>query len=75
MAVRLHYYDVLLLAIGASVAIGVTVGLVTTLPLQLTVIIAAILGLALTAHGLFIRGPVDSINDLGDEMDVGPRQR
>lgn len=75
MVVRLHYYDVLLLAIGVSVAAGVIIGFLTTLPLQITIVVAAILGLLLTAHGLFIRGPVDTIDDLGEEVEVSPPGR
>lgn len=76
-ALRLHYYDLLLAAIAASVVVGVGVGTFTEVPLRYAVVGAALVGILLTGHGLFVRGPVDGVEDLAEEvevdLDVGPR--
>ncbi|MFB6112346.1 MAG: hypothetical protein ABEJ35_07415 [Halobacteriaceae archaeon] len=67
---RLHYYDILLAAIGVAILVGVAIGVLTEIPIELAVIGAALIGILLTAHGLFVRGPVDSPADLAEEVEI-----
>lgn len=65
-----QYYDLVLLGIGASVAAGGAVGLLTPVPLTTAVIVACLFAAALVGHGLFVNGPVDGFTDLAEEVEA-----
>ncbi|SEW21649.1 hypothetical protein [Natrinema salifodinae] len=67
MGVTIQYYDLVLLGILVSLLLGVVVSYVTGLSTALTVPAAAVLGIALIYHTLFLRGPVNSTEDLSEE--------
>lgn len=69
MGYSLQYYDLILLAILVSLILGFSVGLVTPLPIFLSVIVMALVGVGLIAHALFIRGPVSEFDDLTEEVE------
>ncbi|WP_135851401.1 hypothetical protein [Halorussus salinus] len=70
MEYTVQYYDLVLVAIFATMAAGAGVGLLTSLALPTAVTIAGLTAALLIAHGLFVRGPVDGPEDLTDEVDV-----
>ena len=69
MAYTWQYYDVVLLGVAVSLALGTGVGLLTTVPLTLAVTGAGLVAIALIGHGLFVNGPVDEPADLTNEVD------
>ena len=70
MDYTVQYYDLVLLAIVVTMAIGAGVGLLSTLALPTAVTVAGLVAILLIAHGLFVNGPVDSPADLTDEVDA-----
>jgi len=64
-----QYYDVVLLGVAVSLALGTGVGLLTPVPLTLAVTGAGLVAIALIGHGLFVNGPVDEPADLTNEVD------
>jgi hypothetical protein len=65
----LQYYDLILLAMIASVGVGVGVGIVTTLSMPLAVSLFGIVAIAFIGHALFINGPVNDVEDLAEEIE------
>lgn len=70
MGYTLHYYDLLLGGIAISLLVGIAIGLLTDITLTTSVTLAALVGVILVAHGLFIRGPVEDVSDLSEEVEV-----
>jgi len=65
-----QYYDLVLAAIFLSLAAGVVVGEMTTVPATTSVTAAGFIGTVLVGHSLFVNGPVDEPEDLTDEVDT-----
>ena len=65
-----QYYDLVLVAIFATMVAGAGVGLLTALALPTAITGAGLLAALLVAHGLFVHGPVDDVGDLADEVDA-----
>jgi hypothetical protein len=65
-----QYYDVVLLGVFVSMAVGVGAAVLTPLAMTSTVPVAGGVAIALIAHGLFVNGPVDDPADLTDEVDA-----
>ncbi|MFB6172197.1 MAG: hypothetical protein ABEJ23_06665 [Haloarculaceae archaeon] len=65
-----QYYDVVLVAIFASLALGAAVGVVTSVPLPAAVVATGLVSAALIGHALFVNGPVDDPQDLAEPVDV-----
>ena len=70
MSYTWQYYDVVLAAIFATMAVGAGVGLLTSLALPTAITGAGFVAALLVAHGLFVNGPVDGAGDLTDEVDA-----
>ena len=70
MTYTVQYYDLVLVAIFATMALGATVGFLTTVAIPTAIVGAGLLAAALIAHGLFVNGPVDGLDDLSDEVKV-----
>jgi hypothetical protein len=66
----MRYYDLVLLGVGGNMAIGAVVGVLTTLPLEFAVIGPGSAAVAITAHGMFVRGPIDEPSDLPEAVDA-----
>lgn len=67
---RLQYYDLILLAISASLLFGLLLGILTPVPLRLSVAVLALLATALVIHAIFINGPVEKVADLRRDVEV-----
>lgn len=67
MRVSIQYYDLVLLGILCSLLLGVAISYVTAVTTALTVPAAAIIGIALIYHTIFLRGPVNSTDELTEE--------
>ncbi|NEU56666.1 hypothetical protein [Halorussus sp. MSC15.2] len=70
MDYTVQYYDLVLVAIFATMGVGAVVGVLTSLALPTAVIIAGVVAALVIAHSLFVRGPVDEPGDLTDEVDA-----
>ncbi len=68
MGPTLHYYDLVLLAIAASLGTGVLVGYATPVPLPLAILGLGVVAIAFIGHALFVNGPVDDTEDLAEEV-------
>lgn len=69
MGYSLHYYDLVLLAIAASLGVGVAIGLMTPIAVTTAAVAFGLLAVILVGHALFINGSVDEVTDLADEID------
>jgi uncharacterized ion transporter superfamily protein YfcC len=70
MDYTVQYYDLVLVAIFATMATGAAVGTLTSVALPTAVTVAGLAAVLVIAHGLFVNGPVDSPADLTDEVDA-----
>ncbi|WP_128478031.1 hypothetical protein [Halorussus pelagicus] len=70
MSYTVQYYDLVLVAIFATMAVGTGIGVLTPLALPTAVTLAGVAAALLIAHGLFVRGPVDGAEDLTDEVET-----
>lgn len=67
------YYDLVLLGVLASLLFGGAIGAFTAVGTVPAVVASAALAIGLIAHALFVRGPVNRIEDLTDEVErIGP---
>lgn len=64
-----QYYDLVLLAIAASLVTGGGVGLLTPVDLSTAIVGFGVVALLLVGHALFVSGPVDQPADLTDEVE------
>jgi hypothetical protein len=53
-----------------SMATGGAIGTFTAVPVTVAVLAFGLLAIAIIAHGLFVNGPVDDVEDLTDEVDA-----
>lgn len=70
MSYTWQYYDLVLVAIFATMALGAGVGVLTPIETSTAVTAAGLLAALLVGHGLFVRGPVDGPGDLTDEVEA-----
>jgi hypothetical protein len=70
MDYTVQYYDLVLVAIFATMGLGAGVGVFTPLALPTAVTVAGVAAALLIAHGLFVNGPVDGPEDLTDEVEA-----
>ena len=70
MAYSLHYYDLVLLCIIASLGLGAVIGLTTAIAFEVAVPLFGLVAIAFVAHALFVNGPVDEAEDLTEEVAV-----
>lgn len=64
-----QYYDLVLVAIAASLGTGSLVGLLTSVGLSTAVVGFGLVALLLVGHALFVNGPVDEPADLTAEVE------
>lgn len=70
MGYTLQYYDLVLISIGASLGIGAAVGYATPVPYPAAIVGLGVVAIAFIGHALFVNGPVDEKEDLGDEIEL-----
>ena len=68
MVYSLHYYDLVLAVIGASLVLGAGIGYLTALAFELTVPAFGAIAIGFILHALFVNGPVDDVEDLTGEV-------
>lgn len=68
----LHYYDLVLFGVIAPILLAAGAAAVTDAQAMVVVPIAALASVAVIGYGLFIRGPVDSVEDLTEEVEDVP---
>ncbi|PCR91871.1 hypothetical protein [Natrinema ejinorense] len=68
MGRTLHYYDLVLVAIAASLGAGAVVGYATTIPYPAAIAALGIVAIGFIGHALFVNGPVDDPADLTEEV-------
>lgn len=64
-----QYYDLVLLAIAASMGTGGVVGALTTVDYTTAVVGFGLVAMLLVGHALFVNGPVDAPADLTDQVE------
>ncbi|PGF16042.1 hypothetical protein CP556_07870 [Natrinema sp. CBA1119] len=70
MGYTLQYYDLVLVAIAASLGTGAVVGYATPVPLTAAIGVLGLVSIAFIGHALFVNGPVDDAEDLREEVSV-----
>ena len=70
MGYTLHYYDLVLACIAASLGLGAGIGYVTPIALEPAVAVFGLVAIGVISHALFVNGPVDEPEDLTDELEV-----
>lgn len=63
------YYDLVLLAIAASILVGVGVGFATPLDMMAAVPLFGLVAIAIIGHALFVNGPIDEVEDFTEEVE------
>lgn len=64
MGYAIHYSDLVLVGILASLVAGGALGYLLPLETTVTVPVMAVGGMVLIYHSIFINGPVDGVDDL-----------
>ncbi|WP_306054601.1 hypothetical protein [Natronococcus wangiae] len=70
MDYTLQYYDLVLISIAASLAVGVLVGYATPVALEVAIVGLGVVAIAIIGHALFVNGPVDEVDDLTEEVEL-----
>ncbi len=68
MGYTVHYYDLVLVCIAASLAVGALVGYATPIALEVSIVVLGFVAIGLILHALFVNGPVDRPEDLTAEV-------
>ena len=69
MDYTVHYYDLVLVAIAASMVAGVVVGAFTVVSLSVSIPVLGLVAIAIVGHALFVNGPVERIEYLAEEVE------
>ena len=69
MNYTLHYYDLVLLGIAGSLALGAGIGVATAVPTTVSIPLFGLVAIAIIGHGLFVNGPVDEVAELTEEVE------
>jgi hypothetical protein len=64
------YYALVPIGVGLSALLGGAVGVVPALSVRLTVSVAGLVAFLVMGHGMFVDGPVDSPEDLEEEVET-----
>ncbi|QRV17000.1 hypothetical protein JMJ58_09090 [Haloterrigena salifodinae] len=70
MGYSLHYYDLVLVCIAASLGLGAGIGYATTIAIETSVAVLGLVAIAFIVHALFVNGPVDQPEELTGEVDL-----
>lgn len=69
MGYTLHYYDLVLLCIAASLAAGAVIGIATPIAFEVAIAGLGIVAIGFIGHALFVNGPVDELEELTEEVE------
>lgn len=69
MSYTFHYYDLVLVVIAGSLLAGVGVGVATAIAITVAVPVFTLVAIGVILHALFVRGPVDDLEDLTEEVE------
>ena len=69
MGYAFHYYDLVLVVIAGSLLAGVGVGAATAVAMTVAVPLFTLVAIGVILHALFVRGPVDDLEDLTEEVE------
>ena len=72
MDYTLQYYDLVLVAIIGSIALGGAIGALTPVAMPLAIALLGAVAIAFMGHAMFVNGPVDDFEDLTQEVDENP---
>lgn len=72
MDYTLQYYDLVLVAIISSIALGGAIGALTPVAMPLAILLLGAVAIAFMGHAMFVNGPVDDFEDLTQEVDENP---
>ena len=70
MGYTVQYYDLVLVAIIASLAVGGAIGVLTAVAMPVAIVLLGGVAIAVMGHAMFVRGPVDDFEDLTDEVEL-----
>ncbi|QSX00660.1 hypothetical protein [Haloterrigena alkaliphila] len=70
MGYSLHYYDLVLACIAASLGLGAVIGTVTAVALEVAIAVLGLVAIGFIVHALFVNGPVDDTEDLAEEIEL-----
>ena len=70
MGYSLHYYDLVLVCIAASLGIGAVIGALTSVALETSIAVLGLVAIGFIVHALFVNGPVDDTADLTEEVEL-----
>lgn len=70
MGYSLHYYDLVLLCIAASLGLGAGIGYATAIEISSAIAVLGLVALGFIVHALFVNGPVDQPEELTDVVDI-----
>lgn len=70
MDYTVQYYDLVLVAIISSLAVGGAVGALTSVAMPVAIVLLGGVSIALMGHAMFVRGPVEDLEDLTEEVDL-----
>lgn len=70
MDYTVQYYDLVLVAIIVSLAIGGAVGVLTPVAMPIAIVLLGAVAIGFMGHAMFVNGPVDHPEDLTEEVDL-----
>ena len=70
MGYSVHYYDLVLLCIAASLGLGALVGYATPVALEVSIVALGLVAIGFILHALFVNGPVDELEELTEEVPI-----
>lgn len=72
MLYSLHYYDLMLIGVIVPLLAGLAIGYASSIPLIVAVPVLGGLSILVMIYALFVNGPVDEVEDLGEEVEELP---
>ncbi len=70
MGYTVQYYDLVLVAIISSLAVGGVVGALTPVAMPVAIVLLGAVAIGFMGHAMFVNGPVDDFEDLTEEVDL-----
>lgn len=70
MDYTVQYYDLVLVAIIVSLAVGGAVGALTPVAMPVAIVLLGAVAIGFMGHAMFVKGPVDDLEDLNEEVDL-----
>lgn len=70
MGYTVQYYDLVLVAIITSLALGGAVGALTEIAMPVAIVLLGGVAIGVMGHAMFVNGPVDDLEDLTEEVEL-----